>query len=90
MLILNIVLMMLIVAVIDGSLVWSVLTQHRVPGYEHVRIRRIRQYGLTVRPACGCGKGRLPHGVRGVKFMPRGSTRAAAHNRIGGTSHGEG
>jgi len=41
MLILNIVLMMLIVAVIDGLLVWSVLTQHRVPGYEHVRIRRI-------------------------------------------------
>ncbi len=50
MLILNIVLMALIVSVIVGFLVWSVLTQHRVPGYEHVRRLRISVKPVPVEP----------------------------------------
>lgn len=43
MLILNAVLMALISAGIFALLVWSVPTQHRVPGYENVRVpRRLR------------------------------------------------
>ncbi|MGO9496410.1 MAG: hypothetical protein ACLQA5_06815 [Solirubrobacteraceae bacterium] len=50
MLILNIVLMALVVAAIAGLLVWSVLTQHRVPGYEHVRRLRISVKPAPVEP----------------------------------------
>ncbi len=49
-LILNIVLMALIVAVIVGLLVWSVVTQHRVPGYEQVRRLRISVKPVPVEP----------------------------------------
>jgi hypothetical protein len=44
----NIVLAALVVGVIVGLLVWSVLTQHRHPGCEDVRIRR-RRLQISVR-----------------------------------------
>ena len=42
MIILNIVLMVLVSAAIFGLLLWSVLTQHRQPGCEHLRVVILR------------------------------------------------
>jgi hypothetical protein len=38
MVVLNVILMALIAAAIFGLLLWSVLTQHRDPGCEHLRV----------------------------------------------------
>jgi hypothetical protein len=48
MIVLNIILMVLISAAIFGWLLWSVLTQHRDPGCEHLRIVR-RRLEISVR-----------------------------------------
>ena len=50
----------------------------------------LRPYGLSVRLGRAVKEAGPPTLVVGVKYLRRGSTRAAAHNRIGGTSHGEG
>lgn len=44
MIVLNIILMVLVSAAIVGLLLWSVLTQHRDPRCEHLRVvhRRVR------------------------------------------------
>ena len=60
---------------------------HSPPG-RHLGLDNMDLHGSS---GSRCRKGRFPHGVRGVKFMPRGSTRAAAHNRIlEEPAHGEG
>jgi hypothetical protein len=39
-----------VAAVIVGGLLWSVMTQHRVPGYEEFRVDRRLQVSLKLRP----------------------------------------
>jgi hypothetical protein len=48
MVVVNIILMVLVSAAIFGLLLWSVLTQHRDPGCEHLRIVR-RRLQISVR-----------------------------------------
>lgn len=62
MIILNIVLMVLISAAIFGLLLWSVLTQHRQPGCEHLRVVFLRPQ-ISVRLVPLNGPARLRRGI---------------------------
>jgi hypothetical protein len=53
MLVLNIILMALISAAIVGLLVWSVVTQHRDSGCEHLRFSRRLRISVSFVPLDG-------------------------------------